>query len=134
MIDEQPRNSENVFRGTSVTFSLKATGEMPLSYQWEFLTGEKPKREYRINGATLTMDKVQKPDEGYYRCIVSDCNEKEITSESATLELAGQYGIYQRYSIHTRRRQFSLIFQSVTRDTQVQNTSWAWLYCYLFYV
>ena len=76
-------------------FTLKAAGETPLSYQWEFLTGEKLKVEkYKINGATLTIDKVQIPDEGYYRCIVRDCNKKEVTSDRAALKFAGEYSMY----------------------------------------
>ena len=99
-ITTQPRDLEDVFLGTTVTFTVQATGAQPLRYHWERADehqwrdqwGPLPGDGDRIQGvetATLTIDKVQESDEGKYRCIVSNRN-GSVTSEPTTLRLAGK--------------------------------------------
>jgi hypothetical protein len=65
-IQTQPSN-QNVAPGATVTFSVVATGEPPLSYQWQ-------KNGQKIDGATgptLTLSNVQPADAGTYDVVVS---------------------------------------------------------------
>jgi len=77
---------KNAVPDKPVTFSIQATGTEPLNYQWECKIGDGSDVE-RIpgtNSSTLTIPRVQKSNEGSYRCTVSNCAGSE-TSECATL-------------------------------------------------
>ena len=76
-----------------VTFTVQATGTEPLKYNWEWKPAMKDaSKEWRScdsewsNGATLTIPKVEKSNEGYYRCVVSNCPGSQ-TSNPATLSV-----------------------------------------------
>jgi hypothetical protein len=78
-ITTQP-SSRTVNPGSSVTFSVTATGTAPLSYQWR-------KNGTIIVGATLSsysMSNVQQADAGNYTVVVSNVA-GAITSSTATL-------------------------------------------------
>jgi len=79
-IIEQPA-SQTVSAGASATFCVTASGEAPLSYQWQ-RDGED------IPGATepcYTLPQAQLTDSGSrFRCLVSDAYES-VTSEEAVL-------------------------------------------------
>ena len=72
-------------------FSIEATGTEPLNYQWQHKKGwESAKWQLcdtnSSGGAILTISSVQKPNEGSYRCVVSNCAGSQ-TSEPAELSL-----------------------------------------------
>ena len=67
VIKTQPK-SQTVNEGSSVTFSVAATGTAPLSYQWY-------KGSSKISGATksyYTISSVKSSDEGNYKVIVTN--------------------------------------------------------------
>lgn len=62
--------------GDSVTFTIHATGDGPLLYQWYREYPDKALQE--LNGeeaASLTLTNLDLPDSGSYYCVVSDANE-----------------------------------------------------------
>jgi hypothetical protein len=72
--------SQTVAPGASVTFSVTATGDPPLSYQWQ-------KDGTNLAGATqatLALSNVQPGDAGAYRVVVSN-SAGSATSAAATL-------------------------------------------------
>ena len=78
-ITTQP-TSLMVERGDSVTFSVKATGTAPLSYQWY-------KGVAKINGATsasYTINSAEKSDEASYKVVVSNAA-GSVSSSTAIL-------------------------------------------------
>jgi len=80
-ITRQP-GSQNVAPGATVTFSVTATGEPPLSYQWQ-------KNGQKIDGATgptLTLSNVQAADAGSYDVVVTSSG-GTMNSAAATLTL-----------------------------------------------
>ena len=86
IITTHPREIKDTVPGNLVTFTIQATGTEPLNYQWGYKIGDGNDVE-RIPGAnssTLTIPRVQKSNEGSYRCTVSNCAGSE-TSECATL-------------------------------------------------
>ncbi|WP_297417468.1 chitobiase/beta-hexosaminidase C-terminal domain-containing protein [Clostridium sp.] len=72
--------SETKTEGDTASFSVTATGDAPLSYQWEKdganLAGK--------TSATLTLNNVQKSDEGNYTVVVTN-SAGSITSDEAIL-------------------------------------------------
>ena len=73
-------------------FTAEATETEPLNYQWEWKPATHDSKWQqcdveRFPGAdssTLTIPSVQKPNEGSYRCVVSNCAATQ-TSNSAEL-------------------------------------------------
>ena len=85
-ITTHPREIKDAVPGNLVTFTIQATGTEPLNYQWEHKIGDgnDVERIPEANSSTLTIASVQKPNEGSYRCTVSNCAGSE-TSQCATL-------------------------------------------------
>ena len=82
-ITTQPK-SQTVNEGSSVTFSVTASGTTPLSYQWY-------KGSSKISGATSASYKissVKTSDEGSYKVTVSN-SAGSVTSSAATLTVNG---------------------------------------------
>lgn len=80
VIIEQPQSRTN-YVGTTASFSVSATGSMPLSYQWYFNgTNPMPGR----TSATLVLTNVQPADAGRYTVVVSNIA-GVVTSQVATL-------------------------------------------------
>ena len=74
-INTHPRNLKNALRGKPAKFIVHVTGTEPLSYQWLHwkLAGEwQPCRAEWCDGATLTIPSVQKSNEGWYHCVISN--------------------------------------------------------------
>jgi len=69
-----------VQQGASATFSVTATGEDPLEYQWQFNETDIP----NANGATYTISSTQTSHSGDYRVLVSNLG-GVTTSSTATL-------------------------------------------------
>ena len=94
-ITTHPQEVKDAVPGKLVTFSIKATGTEPLSYQWQYEAGSEGWHLYDVekspgaNSSTLTIPRVKKSNEGSYYCIVSNCAGSE-TSKYATLSL-GEY-------------------------------------------
>jgi hypothetical protein len=81
-ITEQPQ-SQTVFAGTNVTFSVTATGRPAPDYQWFFngtlLSG--------VTTPTLTLTNVQLADAGSYQVVVTN-TVRAVTSAVATLTVS----------------------------------------------
>ena len=102
-VTEQPKSQRNVRPGTAVSFTIQATG-MELSYQWQCKPAEKEGRSEEewqpcdaewSDGGTLTIPKVQKSNEGSYRCIITNCDGSQ-TSKAASLSVGknSKFNIY----------------------------------------
>ncbi|MEO5914549.1 MAG: choice-of-anchor D domain-containing protein [Luteolibacter sp.] len=80
-IAQQPL-SKTIRNGVAVSFSISATGQGPLRYQWR-------KDGFQIAGATATSYEIpfaQMPDSGNYDCVVSNIG-GVVTSAAATLNV-----------------------------------------------
>jgi len=80
-ITTQPK-SQTVNEGSSLTFTVVATGTAPLSYQWY-------KGSSKISGATsasYTINPVKTTDEGSYKVVVTNIV-GSVTSNAATLKV-----------------------------------------------
>ena len=82
-IISHPQELNVAVPGKPATFTIRATGSEPLTYQWQWKpSGEGSRRREwqscdvkRFPGATssiLTIPSVQKSNEGIYRCTVSN--------------------------------------------------------------
>ena len=75
-----PQELREVVERKSARFYIQATGTEPLTYKWQWkqigkgCASEKwePCRAKWSSGATLTIPKVEKSNEGSYRCVVSN--------------------------------------------------------------
>ncbi|MEM4531105.1 MAG: PKD domain-containing protein, partial [Thermofilaceae archaeon] len=86
-ITQQPA-SVTVCAGSSVTFSVTATGTTPLSYQWQRLVGGTWQDISGATDASYTINPVGTGDAGSYRVIVTNpCG--SVTSSVATLTVPG---------------------------------------------
>ena len=90
-ITTHPQAVGDAVPGKLVTFSIKATGTEPLNYQWQHKKGwESAKWQLcdtkSSDDAILIISSVQKPNEGSYCCVVSNCAGSQ-TSEPADLVL-----------------------------------------------
>ena len=63
--------------GTTITFTVQATGTDPLHYQWEWWSADEQNgsKEWQLchvkcDDATLSIPNVQKSNNGNYRCVV----------------------------------------------------------------
>jgi hypothetical protein len=89
----QPPVSQSAVVGAGVAFSVGATGDVPLSYQWQLSVNGGPFAPLgnggRISGATtaaLQIANVQVSDSGQYRCLVSNAG-GTTASAAATLSV-----------------------------------------------
>ena len=73
-------NSQSVFEGASATFTITATGDAPLSYQWRRDGAELPGQTNK----TLRIGAAQPSDEGSYDALVSNAS-GSVTSYVARL-------------------------------------------------
>ena len=84
-ITTNPNESESIYPGKSVSFTVQATGTKPLKYQWQWRTaGEEGESEEWQNicdtsgstfqqvGTGLKLTGFQTCNAGYYRCVVSN--------------------------------------------------------------
>src|SRR5512140_3792627 len=92
-ITQQPQ-SQSALAGTTVSFTVAATGKTPLSYYWSF-NGNTLADGGRISGAataTLTISNIAGTDAGPYQVIVSN---RQGTAVSAPATLT----VWQRPAI-----------------------------------
>ena len=79
-VTSQPKNQKKVVPGTAVPLTVQATGTGPLNHQWEWKPAKEKdgSEEWQpcdaewCDGATLTISSVQKSNEGWYHCIISN--------------------------------------------------------------
>ena len=81
-ITQHPEELSGVVPGKPVTFTVRATGTEPLTYQWQWKpAGERNRKEWQLcnlkrfpgaNSSTLTIPSVQKSNEGSYCCTISN--------------------------------------------------------------
>jgi len=84
-ITEQPSNT-TVNPGNNANFSVTATGSDPLTYQWQLDNGTGFANLADETSATLTLNGVSEPMNGYaYRVVITDTNNLTTTSSAATL-------------------------------------------------
>ena len=85
----------DVLPGKTVTFSVQATGTLPLNYQWQWKQfGKKGEKDdwwqnFSGEGSTFKMEEVMANNAGYYRCVVSNFAGSEVL-QSASLTV-GRY-------------------------------------------
>ena len=102
-ITTHPQKVKDAIPGNSAKFTVQATGTEPLKYNWQWKPAEKgsgskdwkPCDEERSDGATLTIPSVQKPNEGSYRCVISNHVGTQI-SKAAQLSVGKKlmYNVY----------------------------------------
>ena len=93
-ITNHPQEIMDAIPSKPATFFVQATGTEPLSYQWQFKApGEEDGREkWQVcdtegsDSASLTIPRVQRLNEGNYRCVVSNIAGNQ-TSETAQLTI-----------------------------------------------
>ena len=85
-ITTQPSN-QSVTEGQTASFSVAATGNGTLTYQWQESTdGSTWTNIDGANAATYTIENTTTAMSGYqYRCVVTDGNSTEVASQAATL-------------------------------------------------
>ena len=72
-ITSHPQEIKDAVPGKSVAFTIQATGTEPLSYQWQWKGGKSEEwQPCDVEGPSLLIANVQKPDEGNYRCVISN--------------------------------------------------------------
>ena len=69
-------NSQNVVEGDTATFSVEVSGDGPFDYQWQKEGSVIP----GANQSTLTIDNINKSDEGSYRVTVSNSNSEQSSN------------------------------------------------------
>ena len=79
-ITTHPHELKDILEGKSAKFIIQATGTDPLSYQWQWKPAKegeseewKPCDAEWCDGATLTIPSVNKSNEGWYCCVISNC-------------------------------------------------------------
>ena len=105
-------------------FTAEATGTEPLNYQWLHwkLAGEgggsgewQPCPAEWCDGATLTIPSVQKSNEGWYHCVISNYA-GAVISKPARLSVGkttrflytGTYHLRETHTVHTFYMQLNL--------------------------
>src|SRR5438876_1685226 len=84
-ITQQPK-SQNLLAGTNAAFTVSATGQTPLRYQWSF-NGTNLSNNSHIGGATnatLVVSNIASSDAGNYRVVITNSH-GSATSSNATL-------------------------------------------------
>ena len=86
-----PQKLKDVVQGKPAKFSIQASGTGTLNYNWQWkpaeeLSGSEDWKQCDVKlckGATLSITKVEKSNEGSYRCVVSNFagNETSITAD-----------------------------------------------------
>ena len=79
-ITTHPQELKDVVQGKPAKFSIAASGTEVLNYRWQWKPAEEggENEEWQecdpkwSKGATLSISKVEKSNEGSYRCIVSN--------------------------------------------------------------
>ena len=86
-ITNQPKRLRKVVPGTNISFTVQATGTDPLSYQWEWKPAEEEdgSGEWQLcpaewsDGPKLTIPNVQRSNEGWYHCVISNFADSMIS-------------------------------------------------------
>ena len=79
-ITAHPQLLKDAVPGETLALTIQASGTEPLNYQWEIRTGDGSgtwqlcdvERLPGANSSTFIIPSVQKLNEGYYRCVVSN--------------------------------------------------------------
>ena len=98
-----PQELKDVIEGESAKFTIQASGTEPLNYDWQWKPAENESESEKwlpcpanwSVGATLTVPKVEKSNEGSYRCVVGNHAGKQ-TSNSAKLSV-GKKLMFETY-------------------------------------
>lgn len=123
-IEQQPVD-QFVRVGSNAVFSVVATGQEPLSYQWFFDTNAlvDNARISGANGATLTIAATKNVDSGLYQVVISNAFGTAI-SASAALTLLKPPEITFRTPDQTVRAGSDVNFQVVAIGTSPVGYSW----------
>ncbi|MEO7300687.1 MAG: immunoglobulin domain-containing protein [Verrucomicrobiota bacterium] len=123
-ITTQPQ-SQSVVTGTNTTFSVVASGQTPLAYQWSF-NGTNLTNSARISGATtniLTVSNIGAGDAGNYRAIVSNSH-GTATSSNATLTVLIPAAITGQPANQSVLINSNVIFSATATGTAPLNYRW----------
>ena len=107
-ITSHPDSLKEVRPGKAVAFTVQATGMQPLTYEWQWKQAEKgdENEEWQscdVEGPTLAIPRVQKSDEGQYRCVIYNSAGRQI-SKPAQLEVRDQpeSNLLLEFCVHTK--------------------------------
>ena len=86
----RPQQLKDIVEGESAKFNIQAHGTEPLNYHWQWKPAEKESGSEKwqpcpanwSDGATLTVPKVEKLNEGIYRCVVSNLAGEQISNSA----------------------------------------------------
>lgn len=123
-IEQQPISTETAPQSNAV-FSVTATGQAPLYYQWLF-NGVPLVNNLRVSGATtasLTISNAQFTDTGTYRVVVSNAFGSVISTE-ATLTVVGPPLITQHPADQTVRAGADVFLTAAADGTPPLRYQW----------
>lgn len=117
-ITQQPQ-SQSVNAGANVTFSVTASGSVPLSYQWKFNGSDIA----GATGATLSLPNVQSASAGDYTVVVSN-SAGSVTSASAALTVLIAPAITQQPQSQTVTAGTDVIFSVIAEGSAPLRYQW----------
>jgi hypothetical protein len=83
-ITEHPEDSTTVFTRNEATLAIKASGSLPIKYEWQFNNKTVSSQDLKVYESKYVINAAKMSDEGKYRCIVSN---SEGTDTSGNAEL-----------------------------------------------
>lgn len=123
-ITTQPQ-SQSILAGSNATFTVVASGQTPLSYQWSF-DGTNLANNAHVSGATrstLTVSNVAAADAGNYQVMVSNSH-GSVSSSNATLTVLFPPGIATPVSDETTYLGGAASFSVSATGTAPLNYQW----------
>lgn len=118
-------NSQQITRGSNVTFTVAASGASPLSYQW-FFNGQPLADSDRVIGttnSTLTLSNSQYSDPGAYTVVVSN-SFSSVLSAPANLVVFGVADVILQQGDMTVGAGANVYFSAQTAGPQPMTFQW----------
>lgn len=124
-ITTQPQ-SQSIIAGSNATFTVVATGQTPLVYQWSYNNGVNLTNNAHISGATndtLIISNVVAADVGDYHVVVSNSH-GSVTSSNATLTVLLPAAISTQPTNQTVVAQSNITFSATATGTVPLSYRW----------
>jgi hypothetical protein len=86
VILEHPVGSTNVV-GSSVTFTVRASGSIPMAFQWRGPAGVLAWQVLNTTNSSFTLNNLRTNDSGDYRVVVTNSSRAVVLSSAATLRV-----------------------------------------------